>query len=307
MTSEKSQLKFARSEETGELIGFVSRHSKTRKLMGVREDSRFGKQICVLSEDLKGTLEPNILYSVELKPMHKANGYVVVAATPVLFQAHVETVIVPKTLYQVTVTFGNKKIFFDPRRQERNEPHNRRCAGNPQGTQGYQVQGRCHHRLSESGACSGTTYGIRRVHLYGRQTSGRNSMKEKPVVGIATDGAHSAKERLTRFRAVDLSSGKELFSKAIGNWTNNIGEFLGIVEAVRYVMEHPESPRPIYSDSITAITWYCNKQTASSRRCPALQKAEIFLKVMEARIKDIEVLHWDNRLWGEIPADFGNK
>ena len=41
-------------------------------------------------------------------------------------------------------------------------------------------------------------------------------MKEKPVVGIATDGAHSAKERLTRFRAVDLSSGKELFSKAIG-------------------------------------------------------------------------------------------
>ena len=132
-------------------------------------------------------------------------------------------------------------------------------------------------------------------------------MKEKPVVGIATVGAHSAKERLTRFRAVDLSSGKELFSKAIGNWTNNIGEFLGIVEAVRYVMEHPESPRTIYSDSITAITWYCNKQTASSRRCPALQKAEIFLKVMEARIKDIEVLHWDNRLWGEIPADFGNK
>lgn len=97
-------------------------------------------------------------------------------------------------------------------------------------------------------------------------------MKEKPVVGIATDGAHSAKERLTRFRAVDLSSGKELFSKAIGNWTNNIGEFLGIVEAVRYVMEHPESPRTIYSDSITAITWYRNKQTASSRRCPALQK-----------------------------------
>ena len=58
---------------------------------------------------------------------------------------------------------------------------------------------------------------------------------------------------------------------------------------------------------LPAITWYRNKQTASSRRCPALQKAEIFLKVMEARIKDIEVLHWDNRLWGEIPADFGNK
>lgn len=115
MTSEKSQIKFAKSERTGELIGFVSRHSKTRKLMGVREDSRFGKQICVLSADLKGKVEPNVLYSVELKPMHKANGYVVVAATPVLFPAQVETVIITKTLYQVTVTFGNKKVFFDPK------------------------------------------------------------------------------------------------------------------------------------------------------------------------------------------------
>ena len=115
MTSEKSQLKFAKSESTGELIGFVSRHSKTRKLMGVREDSRFGKQICVLSEELKGKIEPNTLYAVELKPMHKANGYVVVEASPVLFPAQVEVEIVPKTLYRVTVTFGNKTIFFDPK------------------------------------------------------------------------------------------------------------------------------------------------------------------------------------------------
>ena len=132
-------------------------------------------------------------------------------------------------------------------------------------------------------------------------------MKGKSMVGIATDGAHRAKERLTRFRAVDLSSGIELFSESIGNWTNNIGEFLGIVTAVKYILEHPGTPRTIYSDSITAIIWYRNKQTVSSRRCPALQKAEIFLKVMEARIKDIEVLYWDNRLWGEIPADFQNK
>jgi hypothetical protein len=115
MASEKSQIKFAKSEHTGELIGFVSRHSKTRQLKGVREDSRFGKQICVLSEDLKGTIEPNVLYLVELKPMHKAKGYVVVAATPVQFQARVESMIVPKALYKVTVTFGNKTVYFDPK------------------------------------------------------------------------------------------------------------------------------------------------------------------------------------------------
>ena len=115
MTLEHSQIKFAKSESTGELIGFVSRHSKTRQLRGVREDSRFGKQICVLSEDLKGSVLPNILYAVEMKPMHKQHGYVVVAATPVLFKAVIETIVVPKTIYQVTVTFGNKKIFFDPK------------------------------------------------------------------------------------------------------------------------------------------------------------------------------------------------
>ena len=47
--------------------------------------------------------------------MHKAKGYVVVAATPVQFPATVETIIVPKTLYKVTVSFGNKTIYLAPK------------------------------------------------------------------------------------------------------------------------------------------------------------------------------------------------
>lgn len=115
MIVEKTQIKFAKSEQTGELIGFVSRHSKTQKLMGVREDSRFGKKICVLSEELKGTVLPNKLYAVELKPMHNGSGYVVVTAQPIRFTAQVDTLIVPKSIYQVTVQFGNKTVFFDPK------------------------------------------------------------------------------------------------------------------------------------------------------------------------------------------------
>lgn len=115
MTVETTQIKFAKSEATGELIGFVSRHSKTQKLMGVREDSRFGKKICVLSEELKGTVQPNKLYAVELKAMHNGSGYVVVSAKPILFNAQVDTLIIPKSIYQVTVTFGNKVVFFDPK------------------------------------------------------------------------------------------------------------------------------------------------------------------------------------------------
>ena len=53
MTVEKTQIKFAQSESTGELIGFVSRHSKTQKLMGVREDSRFGKKYVSFPKNLR--------------------------------------------------------------------------------------------------------------------------------------------------------------------------------------------------------------------------------------------------------------
>ena len=33
----------------------------------------------------------------------------------------------------------------------------------------------------------------------------------------------------------------------------NIGEFLGVVEAAKYIIENDYSPRIIYTDSITAI------------------------------------------------------
>ena len=115
MTVEKTQIKFAQSESTGELIGFVSRNSKTQKLMGVREYSRLGKKICDLCEELKSTVQPNKLDAVELKAMHNGSGYVVVSATPILFNAQVDTLIIPKSIYQVTVTFGLKTIFFDPK------------------------------------------------------------------------------------------------------------------------------------------------------------------------------------------------
>lgn len=127
MALETSQIKFAKSEQTGELIGFVSRHSKTKKLKGVRENSIYGKKICVLSEELKGTIIPNQLYNVELKAMHRGNGYVVVSAVPALFKATIDTVLVSNALYQVKISFGNKTIYFDPK--DGNSPSSRTVDG----------------------------------------------------------------------------------------------------------------------------------------------------------------------------------
>lgn len=129
----------------------------------------------------------------------------------------------------------------------------------------------------------------------------------RPQCGIATDGAHSVKNRLTRFRAVDIATGEELFSESIGNQTINIGEFLGVVGAVKYIIAHHYTPRIIYTDSITAIAWFQAKRTASKKIYPALKRAEILLKAFATEIASIEVRHWDNVGWSETPADFGEK
>lgn len=128
-----------------------------------------------------------------------------------------------------------------------------------------------------------------------------------PLVGIATDAAHSSKNGITAYRAVDLSTGKELFHCTLGNKTVNIGEFLGVVAAIKYIIENDYSPPIIYTDSMTAITWVNNKKTASGKSVISLYRAEIFLKVMAAEISRISIVHWNTKLWGEIPADFGHK
>lgn len=129
----------------------------------------------------------------------------------------------------------------------------------------------------------------------------------RPECGIATDAAHSTKRLITEYQGVDLTTGERIFYKNLGDQTVNIGEFLGVVEAVKYIIENDYQPRVIYTDSITAISWFYNKRTASKKKNKELQKAEVFLKALAADVDTIKVVHWNNREWGETPADFGNK
>lgn len=129
----------------------------------------------------------------------------------------------------------------------------------------------------------------------------------RPTEGIATDAAHSTKSCITEYQAIDLNTGKQIFYRNLGNQTVNIGEFLAVVEAVKYIIENDYSPRVIYTDSKTAIAWFNAKSTASNKKNKDLIKAELFLRVLSSDVDTIEVRHWDNRRWGETPADFGNK
>lgn len=128
-----------------------------------------------------------------------------------------------------------------------------------------------------------------------------------PKEGIAVDAAHSMKNGVTEYQAIDLKTGERLFYKNLGNQTTNIGEFLGLMETIKYVIENDFQPRIVYTDSMTAITWFRNKKTASKKRHSDLQRSEIFLKVMDMDVSTIDVIHWDTNNWGENPADFGNK
>lgn len=127
----------------------------------------------------------------------------------------------------------------------------------------------------------------------------------RPTAGIAVDGAHSVKRGLTRYRAVDLATGAVLFEQAVGNRTANVGEFLGVVAAARYILDQGFTPAVIYTDSTTALSWYRSGRAATRRRCAAVLRAEVFLRVMAAPLAAVRVCHWDTRRWGEIPADFG--
>lgn len=129
----------------------------------------------------------------------------------------------------------------------------------------------------------------------------------RPTEGVATDASHSTKNRLTRYRGIDLRTGTEVFHESLGNQTVNVGEFLSVVAAAKYILEQKYFPRVVYTDSLTAIAWFMQKQTASKRKLPAIFKAEIFLQTMAVEVASIQVVHWDNRKWGETPADYGLK
>lgn len=105
--------------------------------------------------------------------MHRQHGYVVVAATPVLFKAAIGTIIVPKTIYQVTVTFDNKKIFFrSQRRKELQQPNHRRGCRGVGEQAGHRRQGTGTRNLPQTGTGTGAKHGDGWLSLYSTEESG---------------------------------------------------------------------------------------------------------------------------------------
>ena len=129
---------------------------------------------------------------------------------------------------------------------------------------------------------------------------------------IVVDGAWSDTTYQMEWQGIKYGTGEKVFSAGpIVHGTNNIAEFLAVVDALKYCHENGLACN-VYSDSQTAIAWVRdqtvkttlprnkNTDTTYSRIDGALN----WLRSTEA---SVSVLKWDTRTWGENPADFGRK
>ena len=93
--------------------------------------------------------------------------------------------------------------------------------------------------------------------------------------------------------------------------TNNIGEFLAVVHGIRWISENGHN-FPVYTDSRTALAWLRDKKVNTTVKWTdendelyeLLEDAIWYLRNENPKV---EVLKWNTRQWGEIPADYGRK
>jgi ribonuclease HI len=145
---------------------------------------------------------------------------------------------------------------------------------------------------------------------------------EKPKFGWVVDGATEGKTGLSEYRGVDLQTNKVVFHQKIGVATNNITEFLAVVHAIAEQKKRGISI-PIYTDSVTALSWVKSKKCNTSLKpgrytklaIDMQERAEKYLKTIELDLSEsdvikhngIEIMKWYTSSWGEIPADFSRK
>lgn len=129
---------------------------------------------------------------------------------------------------------------------------------------------------------------------------------------ICVDAASSGNPGIMEYQGVDILTKKVLFKMGpYKNATNNIGEFLALVHGIAY-LEKKKKSKIIYSDSKTAINWVKKKKCKTTLKKNSENK-EVFelisraIKWLNTNEYNVNILKWDTKLWGEIPADFGRK
>ena len=150
-------------------------------------------------------------------------------------------------------------------------------------------------------------------------------IKNINIQALCVDASCTGNPGQMEYRAVDLHTWKENFHSPIyPMWTNNLGEFLAIYDAIRYV-EKKNSKKSktwwpstwrlydcIFSDSETAIARVKSKKIKTTLPYND-QTKELLTKVQEAvtwlktHNFDIPIRKRETEIRWEIPADFDRK
>lgn len=129
---------------------------------------------------------------------------------------------------------------------------------------------------------------------------------------IAVDAACSGNPGVMEYRGISLWDNRQVFIHKHDLGTNNIGEFLAIVEALARLKAAGSDDVTVYSDSLIAIKWVkakkCRTKLELTPRTAELlsivQRAE---KWLNDNNYSNPIVKWPTDTWGEIPADFGRK
>lgn len=129
---------------------------------------------------------------------------------------------------------------------------------------------------------------------------------------LAVDAACSGNPGDMEYRGVYILTGEEIFKQGPYEMgTNNIGEFLAIVHGLA-LLKQKKSQIPIYTDSANAIIWIKNKKCKTKlERIPENETLFYMIERAEKWLKEnnytTQIIKWNTKEWGEIPADFGRK
>jgi len=153
-----------------------------------------------------------------------------------------------------------------------------------------------------------------RKYIGSKKTVERQLYKSTSVIpnSLSVDAACSGNPGKMEYRGVDTETGEVIFH--IGPFeeaTNNVGEFLALVHGLA-LLKKQKLDIPIYSDSNNAILWVKNKKCKTLLEpCEAnvqvfelIERAE---KWLNKNTYPNQILKWDTKVHGEIPADFGRK
>lgn len=139
-----------------------------------------------------------------------------------------------------------------------------------------------------------------------------HSKGEPNLMSISVDAACSGNPGLMEYQGVETETKDVIFKMGpYKQSTNNIGEFLALVHAASYMKKIGDT-RPIYTDSRTAMSWVRNKKVKTTLKRNAtnedsfklVDRALIWLQ--NNQISN-QIIKWETKVWGEIPADFGRK